>query len=37
MNVVPNTNLFNFTFLLVDFSKVLFSSANELIKTQIRL
>ena len=27
---VPNANLFNFTFLLVDFGKVLFSSANEL-------
>ena len=27
---VPNSNLFNFTFLLVDFSKVLCSSANEL-------
>ena len=27
---VPNVNLFNFTFLLVDFGKVLCSSANEL-------
>ena len=27
---VPNANLFNFTFLLVDFGKVLRSSANEL-------
>ena len=27
---VPNANLFNFTFLLVDFGKVLCSSANEL-------
>ena len=27
---VPNSNLFNFTFLLVDFDKVLRSSANEL-------
>ena len=27
---VPNANLFNFTFLLVDFDKVLRSSANEL-------
>ena len=26
---VPNANLFNFTFLLVDFGKVLCSSANE--------
>ena len=26
---VPNANLFNFTFLLVDFGKVLFSPANE--------
>ena len=26
----PNANLFNFTFLLVDFGKVLCSSANEL-------
>ena len=29
---VPNTNLFNFTFLLVDFGKVLYSSANDLQK-----
>ena len=29
---VPNTNLFNFTFLLVDFGKVLCSFANELQK-----
>ena len=29
---VPNANLFNFTFLLVDFGKVLCSSANELQK-----
>ena len=29
---VPNANLFNFTFLLVDFGKVLCSSANELRK-----
>ena len=29
-NGVPNANLFNFTFLLVDFGKVLCSSANEL-------
>ena len=27
---VPNANLFNFTFLVVDFGKVLCSSANEL-------
>ena len=27
---VPNANLFNFTFLLIDFGKVLLSSANEL-------
>ena len=27
---VPNANLFNFTFLLVDFGKVLFLSSNEL-------
>ena len=27
---VPNANLFNFTFLLVNFGKVLCSSANEL-------
>ena len=27
---VPNANLFNFTFLLVDFGKVLCSSANKL-------
>ena len=27
---VPNANLFNFTFLLVDFGKVLCSSVNEL-------
>ena len=27
---VPNTELFNFTFLLVDFGKVLCSSVNEL-------
>ena len=27
---VPHLNLFNFTFLLVDFTKVLCSSANEL-------
>ena len=27
---VPNANLFNFTFLLIDFGKVLCSSANEL-------
>ena len=27
---IPNANLFNFTFLLVDFGKVLCSSANEL-------
>ena len=27
---LPNTNLFNFTFLLVDFGKVLYSSANKL-------
>ena len=27
---VPNANLFSFTFLLVDFGKVLRSSANEL-------
>ena len=27
---VPNANLFNFTFLLVDFGKVLCSSTNEL-------
>ena len=27
---VPNVNLFNFRFLLVDFGKVLCSSANEL-------
>ena len=27
---VPNANLFNFTFLLVDFGKLLCSSANEL-------
>jgi len=27
---VPNANLFNFTFLLVDFGKMLSSSANEL-------
>ena len=27
---VPNTNLFNFTFLLVDFAKLLCSYANEL-------
>ena len=27
---VPNANLFNFTFLLVDFAKVLCSSAKEL-------
>ena len=27
---VPNANLFNFTFLLLDFGKVLCSSANEL-------
>ena len=27
---VPNVNLFNFTFLLADFGKVLCSSANEL-------
>ena len=27
---VPNTNLFNFSFLLVDFGKVLCSSTNEL-------
>ena len=26
---VPNANMFNFTFLLVDFGKVLCSSANE--------
>ena len=26
---VPNANLFNFTFLLVDFGKVLCSSVNE--------
>ena len=32
---VPNANLFNFTFLLVDFGKVLCSSANELHKSQI--
>ena len=32
---VPNANLFNFTFLLVDFGKVLCSSANELQQTQI--
>ena len=30
-----NASLFNFTFLLVNFSKVLRSSANELIKTQM--
>ena len=29
---VPNTNLFNLTFLLVDFGKVLCSSVNELQK-----
>ena len=29
---VPNANLFNFTFLLVDFGKVLCSTANELQK-----
>ena len=29
---VPNVNLFNFRFLLVDFGKVLCSSANELQK-----
>ena len=29
-NRVPNANLFNFTFLLVDFGKVLCSSVNEL-------
>ena len=29
---VPNANLFNYTFLLVDFHKVLCSSANELQK-----
>ena len=29
---VPNANLFNFSFLLVDFGKVLCSSANELQK-----
>ena len=28
--MVPNANLFNFTFLLVDFGKVLCSFANEL-------
>ena len=28
-NGVPNANLFNFTFLLVDFGKVLCSSASE--------
>ena len=27
---VPNANLFNFTFLLIDFGEVLLSSANEL-------
>ena len=27
---VPKANLFNFTFLLIDFGKVLLSSANEL-------
>ena len=27
---VPNANLFNFTFILVDFDEVLCSSANEL-------
>ena len=27
-----NTNLFNFTFLLVDFGKVLYSSTNELLQ-----
>ena len=30
---VPNGNLFNFTFLLVDFGKVLCSSTNELQKS----
>ena len=29
-HAVPNANLFNFTFLLVDFGKVLCSFANEL-------
>ena len=32
---VPNAHLFNFTFLLVDFGKVLCSSANDLHKSQI--
>ena len=31
-NRVPDTNLFNFTFLLVDFGKVLCSPVNELQK-----
>ena len=31
-HAVPNANLFNFTFLLVDFGKVLCSFANELQK-----
>ena len=34
---VPHPNLFNFTFLLVDFTKVLCSSANELQQTQMLL
>ena len=32
---VPNANLFNFTFLLVDFGKVLCASANELQQNSI--
>ena len=32
---VSNANFFNFTFLLVDFGKVLCSSANDLHKSQI--
>ena len=34
---VPNANLFNFTFLLVDFCKVLCSSVNELQKNLMLL
>ena len=34
---VPNAELFNFMFLLVDFGKVLCFSANELQKTQMLL
>ena len=31
-NGVPNANLFNFTVILVDFGKVVYSSANELLQ-----